>query len=155
MNSGTALNIVPNLCTIDFEIRNIADEDPDLILDRIRNETMEIAKAAASVAPEVSIDIEVINSYPGLDTPVLSNVVKFMKLLMPFEATTKVSFGTEGGLFNINAGIPTIICGPGHMSQGHKPDEFVSNQQINLCDLMLNELLLKMKAENIQIKYFT
>jgi acetylornithine deacetylase len=50
-----------------------------------------------------------------------------------------VAFGTEGGLFN-EAGIPTIVCGPGSMDQGHKPDEFISLEQLSNCDAMLARL---------------
>src|SRR5690606_41412371 len=50
-----------------------------------------------------------------------------------------VAFGTEGGLFDA-AGIPTVVCGPGSMEQGHKPDEFVSQEQLDGCDAMLARL---------------
>ncbi len=50
-----------------------------------------------------------------------------------------VAFGTEGGLFH-QAGIPAVICGPGSMDQGHKPDEFVSLAQLEACDALLARL---------------
>jgi acetylornithine deacetylase len=50
-----------------------------------------------------------------------------------------VAFGTEGGLFN-QAGIPAVVCGPGSMDQGHKPDEFVTVEQLEACDAMLTRL---------------
>jgi len=50
-----------------------------------------------------------------------------------------VAFGTEGGLFD-GAGIPTVVCGPGSMDQGHKPDEFVSVEQLQGCDALLQRL---------------
>ena len=28
------------------------------------------------------------------------------------------------------AGIPTVVCGPGHIAQAHKPDEFIALEQI-------------------------
>ena len=34
-------------------------------------------------------------------------------------------FGTEAGLFQ-RAGIPTVVCGPGHIAQAHQADEYVS-----------------------------
>ena len=58
----------------------------------------------------------------------------------------ELSFGTEGGLFSNELKIPTAICGPGSMSQGHKPDEYVSIDQINKCEEILSQLLLKLKA---------
>lgn len=43
------------------------------------------------------------------------------------------------GLFD-QAGIPAVICGPGSMDQGHKPDEFVAIEQLEACDAMLLRL---------------
>ena len=50
-----------------------------------------------------------------------------------------VAFGTEGGLFE-QAGIPSVVCGPGRMDQGHKPDEFLTSEQLSDCDSMLARL---------------
>ena len=51
-----------------------------------------------------------------------------------------MAFGTEGGLFD-QAGIATVLCGPGSMDQGHKADEFVSVEQLAACDAMLGRLV--------------
>jgi acetylornithine deacetylase len=147
MNAGVALNIVPNLCTIDFEIRNVAADNPDEILERLRAEATRIASEAASIAPEAAIDIEVFNTYPGLDTPAASQAVAFVKSLTGANGTIKVAFGTEGGLFSRDVGTPTVVCGPGSMAQGHKPDEFVSVEQIRRCDGMLEKLLVRLAQD--------
>ena len=41
----------------------------------------------------------------------------------------------------INAGIPTIICGPGSIEQAHKADEYVELSEIVRCDRFLQKLL--------------
>jgi acetylornithine deacetylase len=56
-----------------------------------------------------------------------------VKRMTGANSTAKVAFGTEAGLFQ-KGGIPTIICGPGEVDQAHKPDEFVSLDQIALCE---------------------
>ena len=149
MNAGVALNIVPNLCRIDFEIRNIAADDPNKILNRIRGEAARIAGEASAVAPEAAIDIEIFNTYPGLDTPPDSKAVAFVKSLTGANGTIKVAFGTEGGLFSRDVGTPTVVCGPGSMAQGHKPDEFVSVEQLSRCDDMLEKLLMRLAEDTI------
>ena len=57
------------------------------------------------------------------------------------ERRIKVAFGTEGGLFSQKLGIPTVVCGPGSMEQGHKADEFVTLEQLAACDAMLEALI--------------
>jgi acetylornithine deacetylase len=146
MNAGVALNIVPNICEIDFEIRYIASDDPAQIMSRIRQGADQIVSRAAKIAPEAAISIDVTNSYPGLDTPAEAQAVAFVKSLIGANNTIKVAFGTEGGLFSRDVGTPTVVCGPGSMAQGHKPDEFVSLDQMRRCDDMLDNLLGRLVA---------
>ncbi|HVW55457.1 MAG TPA: acetylornithine deacetylase [Rhizobiaceae bacterium] len=149
INAGVALNIVPNHCQVDFEIRNIAADDAEKILDRLRGEAARIAAAAQAIAPEAAIDIEIFNTYPGLDTPPDSQAVAFVKSLTGANGTMKVAFGTEGGLFSRDLGTPTVVCGPGSMAQGHKPDEFVSVEQLRRCDDMLAKLLQRLAESRL------
>jgi acetylornithine deacetylase len=51
----------------------------------------------------------------------------------------KVSFGTEGSQFQ-RAGIPTVVCGPGSIAQAHKPNEYVTLDQLAKCDAFLRGL---------------
>lgn len=146
IQGGAALNIVPNLCTFKFEIRNIVQDDPEPILDRIRAAAADIVAKAQGDFPEASIDIEVFNRYPSLGTPEDAEVVSFVKSLSGSNGTMKVAFGTEGGLFDQKLGVPTVICGPGSMMQGHKPDEFVSVEQLEKCDAMLAKLVDRLEA---------
>jgi acetylornithine deacetylase len=144
IKGGVALNIVPNLCQIDFEIRNIAADDPDAILAKIGTDADRIAAEAAKLVPEATIDIEVFNRYPGLDTPACSEAVAFIKSLTGANNTIKVAFGTEGGLFSRDLGTPAVICGPGSMEQGHKADEYATIEQMRRCENMLERLLEKL-----------
>ena len=73
-------------------------------------------------------------------------MVNFVKGLTGANGTIKVAFGTEGGLFSQRVGIPTVICGPGSMAQGHKPDKFVTHEQIARCDAMMDALLSRLEA---------
>jgi acetylornithine deacetylase len=146
MNAGVALNIVPNLCEIEFEIRAIGADDATAILDDLRRSAETISASYASRAPEAAIDIDVVNAYPGLDTSPSSQAVSFLKSLTGANSTIKVAFGTEGGLFSRDLISPAVICGPGSMAQGHKPDEFVSEEQLQKCDQMLELLLQRLAA---------
>ena len=143
---GGALNIVPHSCELDFEIRNLAQDNPAEILEKLRQAADLIALSARNVASEANIEIEVFNTYPGLDTPSSAPVVGFVKSLMGANGTIKVAYGTEGGLFDQSLGVPTVVCGPGEMAQGHKPDEFITEAQLAACDAMLVNLLHRLVA---------
>lgn len=139
IQGGVALNIVPNLCTVDFEIRNLADDIAEAVLDQIKTAAHDVAQHINH--PDARIDITVKNTYPGLNTPKQANVVDFVKSLTGANNTLKVAFGTEGGLFDQRLGIPTVICGPGSMEQGHKADEYITLDQLSACDKMLDTLV--------------
>ena len=145
MQGGVQVNIVPNRAVLDFEIRSLAEDDPALIIERLK------ARAAAIVAsypdfPEAAIEIERLWDYPGLGTPSEAAVVNFVKSLTGANGTIKVAFGTEGGLFDARLGIPTVICGPGSMAQGHKPDEYVTTEQMDRCEAMLAALIDRLEV---------
>jgi acetylornithine deacetylase len=147
MRGGTALNIVPNRCEIDFEIRNIAEDDPESILIGIEADADFITAPHRSRFPMACIEIERISGYPGLNTGQHAPAVQLLRrILGNDEPTLKVAFGTEGGLFDRDLGISTAVCGPGFMDQGHKPDEFVSAEQLARCDAMLARLVAELEA---------
>ena len=52
----------------------------------------------------------------------------------------KVTYGTEAGLFS-EAGIPTVVCGPGDIAQAHAPDEFIELEQIAACESFIDALI--------------
>ena len=144
IEGGGALNIVPQNCWLDFEIRNISQDNPVEILERLQASCDEIVTEAQKIAPDAAIEINVSNTYPGLDTPETSQVVAFVKSLTGANSTRKVAFGTEGGLFDQRLGVPTVVCGPGDMAQGHKADEFITRTQLDLCDEMLANLVSRL-----------
>ncbi len=144
IKGGGALNIVPHLCELDFEIRNLAQDDAAEILNNLTQAAKSIALEAQNIASEANIEIEVFNTYPGLDTASNETVVGFVKSLTGANSTIKVAYGTEGGLFDQRLGVPTVVCGPGDMAQGHKPDEFITETQLSACDAMLDNLIQRL-----------
>jgi acetylornithine deacetylase len=146
MSGGVQVNIVPNHAVLDFEIRSLAGEDVAGLIARLEREAEVIVAPLRVEFPEAAITVERLWDYPGLGTPSDAEVVRFVKGLTGANGTIKVAFGTEGGLFDQRLGVPTVICGPGSMAQGHKPDEFVSVEQIERCRGMLAALVERLEA---------
>lgn len=141
MSGGTALNIVPDAAELEFEIRHLAAEDASLLIDGLRQDIDCTIDRWRRVHPDARATIEHVNSYPGIESGSDADVTQFAIKLGGRGPATKVSYGTEAGFFKERWGIPTIVCGPGDMTQGHKPDEFVEESQLIECDTMLNNLL--------------
>ena len=139
------LNIVPHEAVIDFEIRNLAEDNPQDIIKTIERRIAPII-ARRSRSPRKRRSISRLPTPIRLNTAADEDVVTLLKSLTGANTTIKMAFGTEGGLFFRDLGIPTVICGPGSMDQGHKPDEFVTRQQLALCDDMLAKLNQRLVA---------
>ena len=144
---GTALNIVPNLCQFDFEIRHLYEEDPLHLLDQIKNFARDHLETEMHlIEAETGIDFETLASYPGLLTDPGIEFVTYVKGLLDNDAHSKVIFGSEGGLFQKRLGTPTLVCGPGNIDQAHKANEYISLDQLqkggNFLDRLLESLVL-------------
>ena len=83
--------------------------------------------------------IEPLSEIPALDTGAETEVVALAQELSGSSEVSKVSFGTEASQFQ-RAGIPTVICGPGSIEQAHRPNEFVSLEQVARCEAFLRGL---------------
>jgi acetylornithine deacetylase len=140
IKGGRALNIVPAECEFDFEVRALPGYDATNVADELQTfaQTQLLPKMRA-VNADTDIRLESLSAYPGLATPPGSDAAQLLALLCGSREFGTVAFGTEGGLFN-QAGIPAVVCGPGSMDQGHKPDEFVTVEQLEACDAMLRRL---------------
>lgn len=146
MQGGVQVNIVPNRAVVDWEIRSLAEENVQALIDRVAAGCEAMLAPLRASFPEAEIRIERLWDYPGLGTQPEAEVVRFVQSLTGANGTMKVAFGTEGGLFDARLGVPTVICGPGSMAQGHKPDEYVTRDQMARCDAMLAALVNRLEA---------
>jgi len=144
MQGGEVMNIVPNRCTFDFEIRYLPEDDERAIVTRIKTAAERIAGGYTSVFDKARFEFMDLQSYPAMNTPVDSEAVKFVHALTGGNSTGKITFGTEGGLFQQALGTPAVVCGPGNIAVAHKPDEHVSEAQMAQCDRMLERLVEKL-----------
>jgi len=133
IRGGTVLNIVPDSCDLEFEVRNIAEDDVNAILDRLFAAADKLTRSAKAEFDEAGIKLEVTNTYPGLATNIDSPALSAARAVLSSGKSSKVAFGTEGGLFRSALKTEVVVCGPGSMDEGHKPDEFVSRADIELC----------------------
>lgn len=146
INGGRALNIVPAECEFDFEVRALPGFDAQAVADELGAwAEAELVPKMRAVQPDTGVRLQPLSAYPGLATAADSEAATLLALLSGSSDFGTVAFGTEGGLFD-QAGIPTVVCGPGSMDQGHKPDEFVSLEQLQGCDAMLGRLVVYLRG---------
>ncbi len=146
MQGGEVMNIVPNRASFDFEIRYLPEDDEQAIVARIKAAAEEIAQGYRGVFDKARFEFAELQSYPAMNTPVDSEAVKFVHSLTGGNSTGKITFGTEGGLFQKVLGTPAVVCGPGNIAVAHKPDEHVSEAQMAACDRMLERLVARLSS---------
>ncbi len=141
LRGGTALNIVPHECTFDFEFRHLPGDDPEKLFAEFKSyvaQTLEPEMQA--VFKDAGFDIQLMSQIPALDNSAETEVVALAQALSGNTDIGKVSYGTEGSQFQA-AGIPTVICGPGSIEQAHKPNEFVTLEQIAQSEAFMRGLM--------------
>jgi acetylornithine deacetylase len=141
IQGGTALNIVPKDCWFDFEFRHLPADDPEKLYQEVRDFAEKtLQPEMQKINRDTGFSWEPLSSFPGLETSEDAEVTQLAKAASGGNATAKVAFGTEAGLFD-QSGIPTIICGPGSIEQAHKPNEFVAIDQVAQCETFLRRLV--------------
>ncbi|MGY2198969.1 acetylornithine deacetylase [Pseudomonas gingeri] len=146
ISGGKALNIVPADCRFDFEVRALPSQDPrDVAQQLAQYAEQQVLPKMQAVDAGSCIRFSQLSAYPGLATDPQSQAAQLIAQFCGSSDFSTVAFGTEGGLFDA-IGIPTVVCGPGSMDQGHKPDEFVSVEQLQACDAMLARLIQALRT---------
>jgi acetylornithine deacetylase len=141
---GTAVNIVPRECRFDFEMRHLPADDPNTIVDEVKRFAASLLPEMQAVSQSAGIAFEETNLVQALSAKPDEEVVQLALALSGANATGKVSFATEGGFFQ-QAGIPTVICGPGSIEQAHKADEFIALDQVRQCEDFIDRLIERVR----------
>lgn len=141
IEGGTVLNIVPQDCRLDIEIRCVPEEDPETVLDELMAFAASLETGMREAHPEAGIRLERLHDYPGLSMADDHALVAFILSLLEERQLERIGYGAEAGLFQRELGIPAVVCGPGSMAQGHQPDEFVTRDQLARCEHFLSRLI--------------
>ncbi|MDH4983170.1 acetylornithine deacetylase [Hyphomicrobium sp. D-2] len=140
ITGGTATNIVPVQCTMDFDIRALPGVDIPAIDRRIRAFAADVCLPDMKrVAPEAAIDIAIANQVPPFAAGEHSEAVALALRLAEQNETHAVSYATEAGLFQ-TGGSPSVVVGPGDIAQAHTADEWIAIEQLEKCSAFLTRL---------------
>ena len=138
LTGGHVHNIIPGMARIDWEMRPVQAADADFVKDALaRLIDGELLPAMRRIHPDADIRTETVAEVAGLEQRADNAARDLVMALTGANGAGLVPFGTEAGLFQ-SIGIPSVICGPGDIAQAHRPDEFLSLDQLALCLTMLN-----------------
>jgi acetylornithine deacetylase len=138
-HGGIADNVVPRDAEFRYEFRDLPTADAQAMQAQLVAHARALEPAMQRVAPEAGFRFETICEIPSFLGAAEHPVTRLAQRLSGERGTTQVAFGTEAGLFK-NAGIPTVVCGPGSIVQAHQPDEFVTLEQLARCEAFMHGL---------------
>lgn len=128
IEGGVAVNVVPDLCMIEVDRRLVASETPT-------GAHREIEHLLKSVLEE---NLCVTCREPWLRSPALPGnrngqlaacFAQSVERLRGTHRKKAVPFGTDAAVFQ-NAGIPSIVFGPGSVAQAHTVDEWIDLDEV-------------------------
>ena len=144
ISGGIGANVIADQCSLEWEVRPINKKDSDFVNKSIEKFTSDILLPKIKKNnPKGSIDKVIIGEVVGFDKEESSYAANLVCNLIGDNSKNTMPFGTEAGLFQ-NAGISTVICGPGSIEQAHTIDEYITYDQLKNCLKMLISLQEKM-----------
>jgi len=138
-HGGIADNVVPRDAEFRYEFRDLPTADARAMQEQVVAYARSLEPAMRKVAPDTGFRFETICEIPSFLGSAQDDVTQLALRLSGEQRTTQVAFGTEAGIFK-NAGIRTVVCGPGSIAQAHQPDEYVSLEQLMRCQAFMEGL---------------
>jgi acetylornithine deacetylase len=133
VRGGAAINVVPDLCTVEVGVRPLPGMGSEDLVDRVKRAVRE---AAAPAVPE----IEVLSDSPPL---VLDEAAPIHRALCEITGSTpggSVSFATDAGWLQ-QLGLDCAIWGPGSIAVAHRPDEHLPKDEFFAARAHLEQLV--------------
>ncbi len=137
INGGQARNMIAKRCDLEFEFRHLPDDSSSGFRSELE------AFLSSNLRPRLirndenaSIQIETLSHVPAFRANGTSNFVNALKANLGSDNIGFWDGVTEAGYYK-DAGLDTIVCGPGTISQAHQPNECISVSALNECEDLL------------------
>lgn len=137
ISGGIASNVIPGTCEFIFDIRCL----PQFLSENFRSQVInyihnELLPEMKKYNPNAAIYFDRVSDGRGFEATENAKITQIVRAVTGIKERFKVSYSTEAGIFQ-DAHIPTVICGPGNIEQAHRPNEFVTLEQLKLCEHIL------------------
>lgn len=141
IQGGIAANVVPKDCTFSFDMRTLPTASPEALHEEIKGYAAHLSAEMRAIDPNSGgIELSWVSQTRGLKAAEADAIVQWAMKLSGNGEVGKVSYGTEAGLFQ-EMGVPTVILGPGDIAEAHRPNEFVSLDQLARCEAFMQRVL--------------
>ena len=147
IRGGTAVNIIPNECELQFDYRNLPTMNTDAVLLPLKAYVQELIQEMQQIHGDATIVLKQMEQVPAMQSEEGNALYCLIEALVDEHKRSKVAYATEGGHFQL-ANMHAVICGPGSIVQAHKADEYIELTQLARCDRFLQQLLHTQSVKN-------
>jgi acetylornithine deacetylase len=137
-------NTLPSRAGFDIEWRNIPASNLEQELAYFQEHvaaTIEPPMRAAH--PDTGFHYEVLLDLAAVSMPPEHDLARAACEITGTLDGGKVSYCSEGSLFH-PLGIDCMVCGPGHLAQVHRPNEWITESQFATCEDFIRRLVNRM-----------
>ncbi len=135
IEGGKAVNVVPDSCWIEIDRRSLPGETPESVVLLLKERLKDLADVEFSV-PHIGVG--------GMDVPESAPIVQQLgSAIRKVTGSTRIetaSYATDAGVYN-QAGIPTVVFGPGDIAQAHTDSEWIALDQLHQCVSIIQNLI--------------
>lgn len=137
ISGGTKTNVVPDRCTITVDRRLLPGETPDRAVEELK----ELLRGLQAADPELDVELQVLQEAEPSEIspaePIVQSALRARALLGLGTGDVGGMPGTTDARFLINqAGVPTVILGPGTLEDAHTVNESVSIEELRMGALL-------------------
>jgi succinyl-diaminopimelate desuccinylase len=130
VETGKAINIVPDRCTVTIDRRLIPEET----VKDAKNEILNLISELQRQDPELKIETKILSQFDAcltpLDSPICTEIVEAIKDVTGNNPLITMCVGGLDMRYFSEIGIPTIAYGPGDFRLAHTVNEYVDIQQL-------------------------
>lgn len=121
---GRLVNVVPDQCRIEIDCRCLPGEERR----HLEGVMAALTRRVADSFPGLSLSAEVFQWYPAMAgsaaDPFAALLTDACRTTPGFRGAATVPYATDGGFYS-EAGIPSVVFGPGSIAQAHTAEEFI------------------------------
>lgn len=139
IKGGSAVNIVSGVAKFPIEVRTLPGIDAGSIIREIEAFCETLLPEMRAIDPACAIDFQPQRNVHALTGESNRELTRTIGALLEDSRPCHAGFGSEAGVLQ-DAGIPTVVCGPGEMKGSHLSDESVSISQLEQCNNFLRRL---------------
>jgi acetylornithine deacetylase len=135
IEGGRAVNVVPDSCWIEIDRRSLPGETPESVVHPLKERLKDLADVEFAV-PHIGVG--------GMDVPESSPIVQQLgSAIRNVTGGVRIetaAYATDAGVYN-QAGIPTVVFGPGDIAQAHTDSEWIALDQVYQCVSIIQNLI--------------